>query len=259
VVPEVDLPGHTNAALASYAELNCDGVAPDRYTGIEVGFSSLCVDNEVTYRFLDDVFGELAALTPGPYLHIGGDEVEALGRKDYVRFIERVQEIVDRHGKRMIGWEEVAKAALRSTTLVQQWKSDSAAAAVRHGARLILSPGPKVYLDMKYTPGTELGLYWAGFVEVRDAYDWEPATLLPGVAETDVIGVEAPLWTETVKNLTAAYYLAFPRLPAVAELGWSPAAARDWESFRLRLAAHAPRWHLLGINYHRSPQVPWDR
>lgn len=259
VVPEIDMPGHTNAALAAYPELSCGRRPPGLYTGIEVGFSALCVDREDTYALIDDVIRELAAITPGPYLHIGGDEVEALSREDYVRFIERVQEIVDRHGKRMIGWEEVAKAELRRTTLVQQWKSDSAAAAVRHGARIILSPGSKVYLDMKYTPDTELGLHWAGHVEVRDAYDWEPAALLPGVTEADVIGVEAPLWTETVKNLTAAYYLVFPRLPAVAELGWSPAPARDWESFRRRLAAHAPRWHLLGINYYRSPQVPWER
>ena len=259
VVPEIDMPGHTNAALAAYPELSCGRRPPELYTGIEVGFSALCVDREDTYRFVEDVVRELAAITPGPYLHIGGDEVQALSREDYVRFIERVQEIVERHGKRMVGWEEISKAALRRTTLVQQWKSDSAAAAVQHGARLILSPSSKIYLDMKYTPETEIGLDWAGLVEVRDAYAWEPATLLPGVGEADIIGVEAPLWTETVKNLTAAYYLIFPRLPAVAELGWSPAAARDWESFRLRLAAHAPRWHLLGINYYRSPQVPWGR
>lgn len=257
VVPEIDMPGHTHAALSAYPELSCGRRPPGPYTGIEVGFSALCVDDDSTYRFVDDVVRELAAITPGPYIHIGGDEVEVLSHDDYARFIERVQEIVDRHGKRMIGWEEIGKAALRRTTVVQQWRSDSAAAAVRHGARLILSPGSKVYLDMKYTPATELGLDWAGHVEVRDAYDWDPAAFLPGVTEADVLGVEAPLWTETVKNLTAAYYLVFPRLPAVAELGWSPAAARDWESFRHRLAAHAPRWRLLGINYYPSPQVPW--
>jgi hexosaminidase len=78
------------------------------------------------------------------------------------------------------------------------------------------------------------------------------------VAEGDVLGVEAPIWTETARNLTSLQYLAFPRLPAVAEVAWTPAAGRDWEGFRARLAAHAPRWRLLGINYHRSPQVPWD-
>lgn len=251
------MPGHTNAALSSYPELNCDDAAPPLYTGIKVGFSSLCTEKEATYRFVDDVVRELAALTPGPYLHVGGDEVEKLTPEQYARFIERVQEIVARHGKRMVGWEEVAQARLHPTTLVQQWKSDAAAAAVGYGARLILSPANRVYLDMKYTPRTELGLSWAGFVEVQTAYDWDPATHLAGVSERHVAGVEAPLWTETVRNLTAAHYMTFPRLPAVAEVGWTPQPLREWESFRHRLAGHAPRWRLLGINYYPSPQIPW--
>jgi hexosaminidase len=94
IVPEIDMPGHTNAALASYAELNCDGKARDLYTGIEVGFSALCVDKDVTYRFIDDVVREIAALTPTPYFHVGGDEVKTLTPQQYVQFIERVQKIV---------------------------------------------------------------------------------------------------------------------------------------------------------------------
>lgn len=257
VVPEIDMPGHTNAMLVAYPELSCGKRPPAVYTGIEVGFSALCVDREDTYALIEDVIRELAEMTPGPFIHVGGDEVEALTGDEYARFIERVQEIVDRHGKRMIGWEEIAKARLHPTSLVQQWRSAEAGAAVRAGARVVLSPASKVYLDMKYTPATELGLNWAGHVEVRDAYEWDPSAFIPGVGEAQVAGLEAPLWTETVTNVTAAHFLAFPRLPAIAELGWSPAASHDWESFRLRLAAQAPRWNLLGINYYRSPQVPW--
>ena len=258
VVPEIDLPGHTNAALTAYPELSCGKQAPALYTGIRVGFSALCAGNEETYRLVDDIVRELAAITPGPYIHVGGDEVEALTPADYARFIERVQEIVGRHGKRMVGWEEVAKARLHPTTIVQQWRSDSAAAAaVRQGAKLILSPASRAYLDMRYTRETMLGLNWAGFVEVKDAYGWDPASFLPVVTEASVIGVEAPMWSETVKNMTALQFMAFPRLPAIAEIGWSPAAAKDWESFRVRLAAQAPRWELMGVNFHRSPQIPW--
>lgn len=257
VVPEIDMPAHTNAALTAYPGLSCGTRPPVPYTGIEVGFSALCVDKDSTYQLVDDVVRELAALTPGPYLHIGGDEVRALSHDEYVRFIERVQAIVTRHDKRMVGWEEITKARLLPTTLAQQWKSDSATAALRHGAKLILSPASKVYLDMQYDSTTELGLHWAGYVEVRDAYDWDPATLMAGVAESDVVGVEAPIWSETLRNLTAVEWMAMPRLPAVAEVGWTPAAGKDWEMFRLRLAAHAPRWRLLGINYYRSPQIPW--
>jgi hexosaminidase len=120
-----------------------------------------------------------------------------------------------------------------------------------------MSPAKKIYLDMKYTPNTELGLTWAAIVEVRDAYDWDPAKYMVGVNESNIIGVEAPLWSETVRNISAAQYLVMPRLPAVAEIGWTPQAGRSWDSFRVRLASHAPRWNMLGVNYYRSPQIPW--
>jgi hexosaminidase len=258
VVPEIDMPGHTNAALASYPELNCDGVAPPLYTGIRVGFSALCVEKDTTYAFIDDVVREIAALTPGAYIHIGGDEVEELTDAQYRRFIERVQGIVQKYGKRMIGWGEIAPADLRPTFIVQHWKPDSSRVAVQKGAEVILSPATHVYLDMKYDSTTALGLSWAGYNDVRDAYAWEPATLLDGVPEDAVLGVEAPLWSETLETIEEVEYMAFPRLAGVAEIGWSPAAERQWEEYRLRLGAQARRWSALGVNFHRSPLVPWQ-
>lgn len=278
VVPEIDVPGHTNAALVSYAELNCDGIAPKPHTGIEVGFSTLCVDRDVTYRFLDDVIREIAAITPGPYFHIGGDEVEKLTDEQYARFIERAQDIVHKHGKRMVGWEEVTKAALAPTTVVQMWRSGAregpppwrtaaASRAVQLNVPLIVSPASKVYLDMKYDPATPLGLNWAGYIEVRDAYDWDPALVYEAVsieggsgtspARPQVLGVEAPLWTETIVTLDDIEVMAFPRLAAVAEVAWSPQAARSWGEFRQRLAAHGPRWTNMGVDFYLSPQVDW--
>lgn len=257
VVPEIDMPGHTNAALASYAELNCDGVARPLYSGVEVGFSALCVERDTVYRFVDDVVRELAALTPGPYIHIGGDEVQTLDRAAYAGFIERAQTIVQSHGKRMIGWEEVAHAALSPTSVVQSWRSAVAAEAVQQGAKLIMSPASRTYLDMKYASDTPLGLSWAGMIEVQDAYAWDPATLLEGVGEQDILGVEAPLWTETIATREQMDYMVFPRLLGIAEIGWSPANGRGWEEYRSRLAAHGPRLAALGVAFYRSPQVPW--
>ena len=121
IIPEIDMPGHTNAALASYAELNCNGKATDLYTGTKVGFSTLCTGKEVTYQFIDNVIGELAAMTPGPYIHIGGDESHVTPLKDYIPFINRVQEIVRSHGKQVIGWDEIAHASLKENTVVQFW------------------------------------------------------------------------------------------------------------------------------------------
>jgi hexosaminidase len=257
IVPEIDMPGHTNAALASYPELNCDGVAPPLYTGIRVGFSTLCVTKEETYAWVNDVVREIAAMVPTPYFHMGGDEVEKLTHDQYLRFVERVQGIITANGKQMIGWGEVAPAKLAPNTIVQHWKRDSSALHVARGGKVILSPGPKTYLDMKYDSTTVLGLRWAGLIEVGDAYNWNPAILLPEIGESAVLGVEAPLWAETLVKREDYEYMAFPRLIALAEVGWSPQASRQWDEFKLRLAGHGPRLAALGVNFYRSPQVPW--
>jgi hexosaminidase len=262
VVPEIDAPGHVQAALASYPELGGAGTG-DLYTGTDVGFSSLDVHAERTYRFLDDVLGELAALTPGDYLHLGGDEAHSTSDADYREFMRRLQPLVAAHGKRLVGWEEIASAPLHDGAVVQLWNTgnprghDLARAAAQQGAQLVMSPADRVYLDMKYDADTPLGLDWAGHVEVRDSYDWDPATLVDGVGEEAILGVEAPLWTETITTLREVETMLLPRLCAVAEVGWSPAGARDWEDFRARLAAEGRRWDAAGIAYHRSPQIPW--
>lgn len=261
VVPEIDLPGHTNAALNAYGELAPDGVAPPEYTGTDVGFSAVAVHDERTYRFVDDVLGEVASLTPGPYLHIGGDEAFTLGPADYTHFVDRVQRIVTGHGKRVLGWHQAAVAEHSAGRVVQYWGTTTddpvVTAAVAKGAKVLLSPGNRTYLDMKYAEATPLGKDWAGFIEVRDAYDWDPGSYLAGVPAEAVLGVEAPLWTESVRTVSDIEFMTFPRLPAIAELGWSPASTHDWSDFRVRLAGHGNRWSTAGITFHRSPDVPW--
>lgn len=258
IVPEIDMPGHTNAALASYPELNCDGVARQPYTGIEVGFSALCVEREITYQFIDDVVREIGALADGPYFHAGGDEVKTLTPQQYIGFIDRVQGIVRVHGKQMIGWDEIAQAGLLPTTIVQHWRPKAFPAdAAAKGIRVIVSPADRAYVDMKYDEQTPIGLNWAGYVSVRHGYEWDPAALVANVPESAIAGVEAPLWAETLASIRDVEYLAFPRLPAIAEIGWSPRNRREWDDFRVRLGAQAPRWAALGINYYRAPEVPW--
>jgi len=266
IVPEIDMPGHTNAAIAAYPQLGCSRPTPGIYggtqpagvyTGTQVGWSVLCPDSEGVYKFVDDVVRELAAMTPGPYIHLGGDEVHALQLPQYVKFVERVQDIVYNHGKTFVGWEEVGRGRLRQTSVAQQWKSDSVPPAVTQGSKVVMSPSNKAYIDMKYDANTELGLDWAALIELRTAYDWEPTTYMKGVREDQILGVEAALWSETVHNLGSAMFLTLPRLPALAEVGWSAPTAKNWENFRERIAAHAPRWRLLGLNYYASPQVAW--
>lgn len=257
IVPEIDMPGHTNAALASVPELNCDGVAPPLYTGIEVGFSALCVQNEATYDFVDAVLGHLAAITPGSWLHVGGDEVEELTDEEYRRFIERVETIVHRHGKRMSGWQEIAAADIDPSTLIQHWRGEGEELAGALAGQIILSPATRIYLDMKYHDGTPIGLDWSGLTPLRDTYDWDPTGLFSALPSNAIVGLEAPLWTETVATMGDLEFMAFPRLAAVAELAWSPAGATDWESFRRRVAHLGLRWTAMGVNFHRSPEVDW--
>jgi hexosaminidase len=217
IVPEIDLPGHVNAALVAYPELAPAGVEAKPYTGIDVGFSSLDAANELTYRFIDDVLREVAALTPGGYIHIGGDEAAATQPAEYAAIVTRALELVRLHGKQPVGWEEIAKVPLPRGTVVQHWQDgDLAREAVRQGARVIMSPATRTYLDMKLDATTRLGLEWAGYVSVRDASRWDPATLIDGVGEEDVLGVEACLWSETLQTYEDIEEMAFPRLVGVA-------------------------------------------
>ncbi len=261
VVPEIDMPGHVNAVQVAYPELTADGAPVSPRTDAEVGYSSLVAAKEETYAFVEAVLKTVADLTPGPYLHIGGDECLSTPPEDYRAFLARVLPIPGALGKRVIGWHEIAAADLPADAIVQYWRPEAADDAVSRAAadgnQVIVSPADRTYLDMKYDSGSPLGLDWAGHVSVRRSYDWDPAERLPGVGEETILGVEAPLWSETLRSVDDVRYLTFPRLPAVAEVAWTPQAERDWESFRARLAAFGPVWTAAGINYHRSPEIDW--
>lgn len=158
----------------------------------------------------------------------------------------------------MMGWEEVSQARLLPTSVAQQWKNETGAAAVADAPLVILSPASRTYLDMKYDAACELGLEWGGFVDVRDAYDWDPGTFLPGIPEARILGVEAPLWSETLHSYADVEFMTFPRLAALAEVAWTPRERIGWEGFRSRLSAHGRRWAALGMHFYPSPQVAWE-
>lgn len=255
VVPEIDIPGHTNAALASYPELNESGEAPELYTGTSVGFSSLWTESEVTRRFVREVLAEVASLTPGPWLHVGGDEAHATSEEEYRAFMQWVQTEVTGLGKTLVGWEEVGAAELEAGYVAQSWLgSAKAQRAADAGAPLIVSPAGHAYLDMKYDAASPVGLSWVGFVSVERAYDWDPEDLFPAA---NILGVEAPLWTETVETREHLDFLMWPRLAGHAEIAWSPRAGRSWDEYRPRLARHGQRLTQLGVGYHRSSLIDW--
>ena len=180
VVPEIDMPGHSSAALVSYPDLRCDRAAPQPITGTDGTPNTLCVTRDSVYTFVRDVVRAISAAAPTPYFHIGGDEVSSLKAEPYRAFIERVERIVDSVGPRMIGWGEIALANVHPRTIVQHWTTDTSVVHARRGGMLILSPSAHAYLDMKYDSATVLGLEWAGLINLRTAYDWDPATALAG-------------------------------------------------------------------------------
>jgi hexosaminidase len=271
IVPEIDLPGHINAALVSYPGELLPGtpikleagekarpVAGQPHTGIEVGFSTLTLKKETTFKFVNDVIREIASITPGPYFHIGGDEAQVTKKPDYIAFVNRFKEIVNANGKIMIGWEEVAQADLDSTVITQFWHSrEYAKMAAEKGSRIIFSPSTKVYLDMQYDSTSRIGLNWAAYIEVDSSYRWDPAKLVPGIGREQIMGIEAPLWTETVITMDDIEYLVFPRLPGIAEIGWTPSSSRNWDDYKVRLSNHAKSWKAMGIDFYRSPKIEW--
>ncbi|HET6672373.1 MAG TPA: family 20 glycosylhydrolase [Agromyces sp.] len=279
IVPEIDLPGHTNAALSAYPELNHDGVARQPYEGVEVGFSSLSAAPEraeATDRFLSDVLREVAELTPGPWLHVGGDESLSTSEADYVDLVRRITTTAAATGKTPIGWHEIgASTSLPIGTIAQYWgylepQGDAArltTSVVEQGGRVIMSPADVAYLDIQHvgnpptSAGYELGLDWAnGPTSLEDAHSWEPTAIIPGIGEEQILGVEAPLWTETARTIADVEFLVFPRVAAIAEIGWSPAPSeggRDYEGFARRVASVGAHWDAAGIGYCAVDGVPW--
>ncbi|MDQ1025101.1 hexosaminidase [Streptomyces umbrinus] len=264
VIPEIEGPDHMHSALASYAKLTCDGKALEPYTGWgKSPDGGLCLDNPTTYEFLDEVIGEIAALTPGPYIHVGGDEAAGRSQAEMDGYFEKVAKLVEKHGKKVFGWQEAA-GSLPAKSVTEFWvpgnNEDRIIASAKAGGKVVMAPAMHTYLDQKYTdsyPEYPLGQTWAGPTSVQSSYDWKPEEQIAGLPATSIAGVEAPLWTETVFGINQAENLAFPRLLSIAEIGWAKASSHDWNTFKPRLAAQGPRLRESRVNYYLSPEVPW--
>lgn len=252
IIPEFDMPGHSNAALASYGFLNPDGEKKTLYTGIKVGFSTFMAHSEKTYEFIDDVIKEVSAISPSKYFHIGGDEAEATPKADYDYFVGRVAKIAEKYGKTPIGWDPIdTSPEINSSVVLQNWK-DSNEAARRKNMKMIISIASKAYLDMKYNESTPYGLDWAGYIPVETAYNWDPTDFAP---KDLVLGIEAPLWTETISTQDQMDYMIYPRLLGYAEIGWTPKQDRNWVEYKSRLAKQAERMMNEGVNYYEDPTI----
>ncbi|ELU5586870.1 family 20 glycosylhydrolase [Clostridium perfringens] len=249
IIPEFDMPGHVNAALASYGFLNPDGQRKPLYTGTKVGFSTLMTNSEKTYEFIEDVIKEVSAISPSKYIHIGGDEADSTKKEDYDYFVGRVSKIAQKYEKIPIGWDPIDTSPnIDSSTVLQNWK-DSNEEARKKNMKMVISIARKTYLDMKYNKDAPYGLDWAGYISVEDAYNWDPTDFAP---KNLILGIEAPLWTETISTVSEMDYMIYPRLIGYSEIGWTPKDNRNWNEYRERLKSQEIRLRNQGINYFKE-------
>ena len=249
IVPEFDMPGHTNAALASYGFLNPNGKKKALYTGTQVGFSSLMTYNEKTYEFIEDVIKEVVQISPSKYIQIGGDEALSTNKEDYDYFVGRVAKIAKKYGKIPIGWDPIdTSPEINSSVVLQNWK-DSNNEARKKNMKIIVSIAGKTYLDMKYNDLTPYGLDWAGYIPIEDAYKWDITDYAP---KNLALGLEAPLWTETISTQEQMDYMIYPRLLGYAEIGWTDKEDRSWEEYKVRLEKQEKSLEYQGVNYYKE-------
>lgn len=262
VIPEIDMPGHVNAALVAYPHLAPEGMLPEPYFGQRVGFSGLNLADPACFEFARDVLTHLCRITPGPLVHIGGDECFETSHDEYTRFMTFAAEVVLSKGKTPIGWQEAAGGGdLATSAIVQYWgplrEADRNTPRVRdfvaRGGRIIMSPADRAYLDVKPYESFPNGTLWFGRLDpltLADSLLWDPAGEIDGVGDDSIVGVEAALWTEFVATAAELDQLLLPRLAAVAEVAWStPAPASGLDDFRERIHRLAPAWRARGVGF----------
>ncbi|MCK2216857.1 beta-N-acetylhexosaminidase [Actinomadura sp. ATCC 31491] len=279
VVPEIDLPGHTQAAIAAYPELGNLGTPLEVRTTWGIGENVLNVE-DATIAFFQEVLEEVLELFPSPYVCVGGDEcrkdqwraspsarrrMRELGLRDEEQlqswFIHQFDEWLSARGRRLVGWDEILEGGLAPGAVVASWRGElGAVAAARRGHDVINCSNTSLYLDYRQGPGEDEPVPFGTVLTLEDVYAFEPVPeeLRGDPAAARVLGAQAGVWTELIDSGRRVDYMAFPRLAAFAETVWSP-AARDLADFRERLAAHLPRLDALGVEYRREGgPLPWQ-
>jgi hexosaminidase len=270
VVPEIEMPGHAQAAIAAYPELGNTGQP------IEVGATWGIYENvynveESTFQFLQNVLAEVLALFPSPFIHIGGDEcpkaqwkaspqaqarMKELGLQDEEElqsyFVRRMDEFLTGHGRRLVGWDEILEGGLAPNATVMSWRGEKGGiAAARAGHDVVMAPNTSTYLDYYQSEDrSKEPLAIGGFVSLEKVYTYQPIPqeLTPEEAR-HVLGAQAQLWAEYMPDTRHVEYMAFPRLCALAEATWTPGAAKDYADFTRRLGTHLKRLSILDVNY----------
>jgi hexosaminidase len=272
VVPEIEMPGHSVAALAAYPQLSCTGGPFEVSTRWGVHKDVYCAGNEQTFEFLQGVLTEVMALFPGEYVHIGGDEVpkdrweacekcqariKAEGLKDEQElqsyFIRRIDTFLTEHGKKLIGWDEILEGGLAPGAAVMSWRGETGGvAAAKMGRDVVMSPSSHLYFDFKQSDDPEeLGASWGGHpITLKRVYDYEPIpAALSKEQAVHILGAQGNVWTEPIETPAQVEYMVLPRMLGLSEVVWTAKDRRGWDGFERRVIGEYGRFDLMGLTY----------
>ncbi len=277
IVPEIDLPGHTQAVIAAYPELGCNGGPFEVLTKWGVSDDVICAGNDKVFELLEDVFGELIDIFPSEYIHIGGDEcpktiwkkcpkcqarIKALGLKDDEHFkaedylqsyvMNRVESFLNDHGRRIIGWDEIMEGNISESATVMSWRGAAGGIkAAQSGRNAIMTPNIFCYFDYYQSRDQENEpLAIGGYLPVNRVYSYEPFDEQMSPEEcSHILGVQANVWTEYITEFKGVEYMILPRLDALSEVQWCKPENKDFERFRASLANMRNIYDVLGVNY----------
>jgi len=269
VVPEIEMPGHAVAALASYPELSCTG-GPFEVEGLWGIYNDIFCPKEETFTFLENVLSEVIELFPSKLIHIGGDEAPKIRWKNCVHcqelmkkeglkdehelqsyFIKRIEKFVESKGRSIIGWDEILEGGLAPNATVMSWRGEEGGIeAAKQNNDVIMTPTSYCYLDYYQSDPKTQPLSIGGFVPLWKTYSFNPipAVLTPSESK-HILGIQGNIWTEYISTSDHAEYMAFPRGAAIAEIGWSPQSLRNYQNFKQRVIQQFNRYDGIGWKY----------
>jgi len=272
IVPEIEMPGHSMAALHAYPHLSCTGKQEPVATSWGVFEHVFCTKDEV-FEFLENVLAEVMELFPGEYIHIGGDEcpktnwkkcsicqarIQSEELKDEYElqsyFIRRIEKFVNSKGRKIIGWDEILEGGLAPNAAVMSWRgTEGGIEAARAGHHAVMTPGSHCYFDHYQGDPANEPLAIGGYTTVDKVYSYEPVPAELNEKEAKyILGAQGNVWTEYMNNEQHVEYMIFPRLCALSEVVWTPAEQKDWIDFRRRLIGHFDFFEHSGINYSKA-------
>lgn len=280
VIPEIDMPGHMQAALTAYPELGCTGGPYELWCRWGISEDVLCAGNDESYRLVDDVLAEVVELFPSEYIHIGGDEcpkvrwekcpacqarIQALGLKDDAHstaeqklqtvFMTHASDVLKSRGRKVIGWDEMLEGGCPEGAVIMSWRGEAGGIqAAKMGHNAIMTPCEYCYFDFKQSdaPSEPQAAHWGVTLGVERVYNYEPVPeSFTDEQKARILGVQANLWAEYVPTMRHAQYMELPRLAAMSEVQWCASGKKDYEDFLTRVPRLAAIYELYGYNYAR--------